>query len=178
MSHTVFISLGSNVGNRAAYLESAREGLRRKISLEEVSPIYETKPWGFTSQPNFLNQVVRCTTNLEPHDLLVFLKSLEAQLGRIPTFRYGPRQIDLDILLFDDLVLDSPDLTLPHPHLHERAFVLVPLADLAPASVHPILNSSIQDLLARLDISSVKSYPPSAPEPPTYKEGIKPPDRK
>jgi len=172
MSHTVFISLGSNVGNRAAYLESAREELRRKLLLEAISPIYETKPWGFTDQPDFLNQVVRCATDLEPQALLVTLKSLEAQLGRIPTFHYGPRQIDLDILMFDDLVLNSPDLTLPHPHFHERAFVLVPLAELAPELVHPVLKSSIYDLLTHLDTSSVKSYPPSAPEPPTSKEGI------
>jgi len=103
------------------------------------SKIYETPAWGFEDQPAFLNMAIKGKTDLQPEPLLKYLKQLEARLGREPSFHWGPRLIDIDLLFYDELVLDTPQLVIPHPRLHERAFVLVPLADIAPDLVHPIL---------------------------------------
>ncbi len=144
MSHTVYLGLGTNLGDRLANLQAVRAvftplqtALAPSVRLLQASPIYETEPWGFLDQPAFLNQVLQAETDLPPLDLLAYLKDLEMQLGRQPNFRYGPRLIDIDILLYDDLVLSLPGLEIPHPRLAERAFVLVPLADLAPDLRYP-----------------------------------------
>jgi 2-amino-4-hydroxy-6-hydroxymethyldihydropteridine diphosphokinase len=126
--------------------------------VHEQSFIYETTPWGITEQPNFLNMVIKGETSQMPQELIKNLKSLETELGRIPSIRYGPRKIDIDILFYGDLILTTPELTLPHPHLHERAFVLVPLADLAPDYIHPIMRKTIRQLLANVDAAGVKRY--------------------
>ena len=131
MKHRVYIALGSNLGDRRANLRNAIDSLPPEVLCLEESPIYETPPWGFTDQPKFLNQVIKTETNLSPGELILHLKGIETRLGRNPSFRNGPRLIDLDILFFDDQVIQQPDLTIPHPRLHERAFVLIPLADLA-----------------------------------------------
>ena len=120
--------------------------------------MYSTPPWGIIEQPEFLNQVVFGRTSLSPQDLLSFLKDIELRLGRTPSVRYGPRSIDLDILLYDDLVLDSPGLTIPHPRLNERAFVLVPLANLAPRLKHPVSHMEVQHLLANVDSHAIRPY--------------------
>ena len=152
----IYLSLGSNLDDRYATLQAALAALPPAVTVLAESPIYETPPWGVTDQPAFLNMVVRAETHLTPLALLALLKRLEAQLGRLPSIRYGPRKIDLDILFYDELVLDTPELILPHPLLHERAFVLVPLADLAPGLVHPVLGQSIRDLLAAVDTKGIK----------------------
>jgi 2-amino-4-hydroxy-6-hydroxymethyldihydropteridine diphosphokinase len=102
--------------------------------------------------------VIKGETSQMPQELIKNLKSLETELGRIPSIRYGPRKIDIDILFYGDLILTTPELTLPHPHLHERAFVLVPLADLAPDYIHPIMRKTIRQLLANVDAAGVKRY--------------------
>jgi 2-amino-4-hydroxy-6-hydroxymethyldihydropteridine diphosphokinase len=158
MSHSVFIALGSNLGDRSSNLEAALEALPPSVRILLRSPIYETEPWGRTDQPVFLNQVIQAETDLPPQDLLVYLKRLEEQLGRQPTYQYGPRKIDLDILLYDDLVLETPTLTIPHPRMAERAFVLTPLADLAPDLIHPVLGITISEMLSRVDQSGVRLY--------------------
>jgi 2-amino-4-hydroxy-6-hydroxymethyldihydropteridine diphosphokinase len=129
------------------------------MTVVAKSRIYETPPWGYTEQDAFLNQVVKAETYLEPQPLLKHIKRLETALGRAPTFPNGPRLIDIDILFYDDLVLDTPSLVIPHPRLHERAFVLVPLNDIAPELTHPALKKTVRELLAganRNGITQVK----------------------
>jgi 2-amino-4-hydroxy-6-hydroxymethyldihydropteridine diphosphokinase len=152
----VYLGLGSNLGDRRANLKAAAAGLPPAAIVIRASGIYETEPWGYTDQPAFLNQVLETETGLSPVDLLAALKRLEASLGRQASFRYGPRLIDLDILLYDRLVLDQPGLVIPHPQLAQRAFTLAPLAELAPGLLHPVLGSSMAELRDRVDISGVK----------------------
>lgn len=124
------IGLGSNEGDPAGYVEAALVALARYGRVAARSSLYATKAWGVTDQPDFVNAAALFETELAPRDLLAALKTLEAELGRVETFRWGPRAIDLDILAYDDLVLDEPDLIIPHERLHERAFALVPLAEI------------------------------------------------
>ncbi len=153
--HTVYLGLGANLGDRQHNLVQALQLLRAELTIEEVSSCYETTPVGYTSQPNFVNIACRATTELSPHDLLLFVKGVEQRMGRLATFRFGPRLIDVDILLYDDLVLDSPGLTIPHPRMVERAFVLVPLAEIAPDVCHPGRQQSIGELAAGVDPAGV-----------------------
>lgn len=154
--HRVFIALGSNLGDREKNLRTAIALLSHFVSVQKISPIYETEPWGFKDQPSFFNQVLEGLTRFKPVILLKRLKSIEKKMGRKPGIRYGPRLIDLDILFYDDLILDEPGLAIPHPRLHERAFVLVPLENIAPHLVHPVLNQTIHDLLKKVDGTGVK----------------------
>lgn len=158
MSSRAYLGLGTNLGDRLANLGQARSALSPAARLVRASSIYETAPWGFIDQPAFLNQVLEVETDLFPLDLLNAVKDLEVTLGRRPTFLYGPRQIDIDILLYADLYLDLPGLVIPHPHLAERAFVLVPLAELAPGLVHPVYRQTIQALLENVDRTGVDLY--------------------
>ncbi|MCK4899641.1 MAG: 2-amino-4-hydroxy-6-hydroxymethyldihydropteridine diphosphokinase, partial [Anaerolineales bacterium] len=128
-SHTIYIALGTNLGNRLDNLQRTVKALPPEARVINASPIYETPPWGYLDQAYFLNQVLQAETDLTPEDLLSYLKRLETQLGRQTSFKYGPRLIDLDILFYDDLILETSILTIPHPKINERAFVLVPLAD-------------------------------------------------
>jgi 2-amino-4-hydroxy-6-hydroxymethyldihydropteridine diphosphokinase len=159
---TIYLALGSNLGDRIANLRAAISALPPAVHVSKESPVYETLPWGFTDQPAFLNMVLKGETALEPVELLQRLKNLETRLGRQPSVRWGPRLIDVDLLFYADLVLDIHGLVIPHPHLHERAFVLVPLADLAPDLVHPIFCKPVSELLRMVDSSGVKRYEPTA----------------
>ena len=151
MNHTVFIALGTNLGKRKANLRAAIKALPPDVTVLAESHVYETPPWGYEDQPAFLNMAVKAETEMEPEPLLKYLKQLEVELGREQNFRWGPRLIDLDILFYDDLVIDTPPLVIPHPRLHERAFVLVPLEDVAPEVVHPVLQRTVSELLTRID---------------------------
>lgn len=155
---TVYLALGTNLGDRLANLNAALDLLSRTIVLGPRSKIYETPPWGYTDQPAFLNMAVKCETDLDAASLLKRLKQIEAQVGRMESFRWGPRQIDIDILFYDDLVLESESLTIPHPLLHERAFVLVPLVDIAPDFVHPVLKKTARELLASVSADYIRQW--------------------
>jgi 2-amino-4-hydroxy-6-hydroxymethyldihydropteridine diphosphokinase len=156
MSHLIYLSLGSNLGDRLANLQNAISSLPPNIQPLTRSSVYETSPWGYSDQPDFYNQVIKAETLFEPTDVLATIKNLEVSLGRQETFRFGPRLIDLDLLFFDTLILNSPKLTIPHPRITERAFVLVPLAEIAPDLIHPGVGKTIQQLKSSIDNSSVK----------------------
>jgi 2-amino-4-hydroxy-6-hydroxymethyldihydropteridine diphosphokinase len=156
--HEVYLSLGANLGDRLDQLRQALRRLHSWGSVEKVSPCYETKPVGYKDQPDFLNLACLFTTELLPHELLKNLKLAEQQMGRQPGFRNAPRPIDIDILLFDDLVLDSPELIIPHPRMSERAFVLAPLADIAPEMIHPVFHLAVGEMLQRADRQGIKPF--------------------
>jgi 2-amino-4-hydroxy-6-hydroxymethyldihydropteridine diphosphokinase len=164
MKHLVYIGLGTNLGRRLGNLKAAAQALQPPVVPLEYSPIYETAPWGYADQPDFLNQVIKAETGLTPIGLLAHLKGIEQDMGRIASFRNAPRVIDLDILFYDDQVMQTRKLTIPHPRAAERAFILVPLADIAPDLHHPVLGRTIAELLAGIDTSTVKKYPVESPE--------------
>ena len=163
--HTVYLALGTNMGNRLANLKEALASLPPQMEVKAKSAVYETPPWGYKDQELFLNQVVRVETYLKPEQLLKHLKRLEVALGRTESFKNGPRLIDIDILFFDDLVLYSPTLMIPHPHMHERGFVLVPLMDIAPEFVHPVRKKSIRELVELVNVSGIKKFGKEANQP-------------
>jgi 2-amino-4-hydroxy-6-hydroxymethyldihydropteridine diphosphokinase len=146
---TVYLGLGSNLGDRRSNLDMAIDFLKERIKIEKFSPIYDTAPVGETNQPRFLNMVLCVSTRLPANTLLFVAKGIEAKLGRVPID--SPRPIDIDILFYGDQVINTPpQLVVPHPRLAERAFVLVPLADIAPDLVHPVNKKTIRQLLAEV----------------------------
>jgi len=147
----VHIGIGSNIGNRQ---ENCREAVRqlglRGVKVVKQSSMIETEPWGVADQPRFINMAVEAETDLAPENLLTALKDIEAAMGRTDAVRWGPRVIDLDILFYDDLVVDTAELKIPHPYLHERMFVLGPLSDIVPDKVYPALGKTVKELFDRL----------------------------
>jgi 2-amino-4-hydroxy-6-hydroxymethyldihydropteridine diphosphokinase len=145
----VYIGIGSNVGNREENVARALTLLaERGVRVLRNSSVHETKPWGVAEQPLFLNMVIEAETPLNPREVLRQLKSIEEDMGRVEAGRWGPRIMDLDILLYDDLILDEPGLVIPHPLLHERDFVLTPLLEIAPDARHPLLKKTIREIAA------------------------------
>lgn len=151
-----YIGLGSNLGDRAVNLRGAVDRLSCIGSLTGLSSVYETKPWGVDGyQPRYLNQVAAVTTTLDPLEVVTELLSIEYSLGRARDVKNASRTLDLDLLLHGDSVLEASGVTVPHPRLHERAFVLVPLNEIAPELEHPVLGKSISELTAESDRSGI-----------------------
>ena len=156
--HTVYLALGSNLGDRLANLKQAIVALPPQMEVSAKSSVYETPPWGYEDQPRFLNQVIKAKTYLDPEPLLKHLKRLEIALGRKESFPNGPRLIDMDILFYDDLVLNTAALVIPHPRLHERGFVLLPLIDINPELVHPINKKNVREMAAGCDMGGIEKF--------------------
>lgn len=143
-----YLSTGSNMGTRVQALQEAHRRITTVVgTVTKASRIYETEAWGLEAQPAFLNQVLEVQTSLHPEDLLNALLKIEAEMGRERRLRWGPRLIDIDVLCIGDLIWNSPTLSLPHPHLQERNFVLYPLAEICPAWLHPVLKKDLWQLL-------------------------------
>jgi 2-amino-4-hydroxy-6-hydroxymethyldihydropteridine diphosphokinase len=149
--HRVFLHTGSNIGDRLRNLEQALENIETRIgAVTMASRVFETKAWGITDQPDFLNQAVEVLTPMDPYQLLEAILEIEKTMGRKREIKWGKRLIDIDILFYEDLVIASENLTIPHPFLHERKFVLEPLMDIAPDFVHPVLKKTIRRLWEEL----------------------------
>lgn len=163
-THTrIFIGLGSNLGHREQYLADALSDMQKSnIVPVQTSPIYQSEAWGMQDQAPFLNQVIEARTDLEPSILLRTLQSIEKKLGRITRKKWHEREIDLDILYYGDLIIDQPDLHIPHRYLHQRRFVLIPLQHIAPKFVDPQTGQTIDEMLiATTDDSKVALYKPT-----------------
>ena len=143
---TVYLGLGSNMGDRQENLDRALGFLSQRLRVEKVSSVYDTEPVGNVNQPRFLNQVCQVYTSLAPTELLSLAKGIERKLGRVPGKPNAPRPIDIDILFYGDQIIETPELVIPHPRLTERAFVLIPLAEIAPDLVHPVNGNTIKEL--------------------------------
>ena len=156
--HTVYLALGSNLGNRLSNLKQAVAAFSPQMEVKARSHVYETPPWGYEDQPKFLNQVIRVKTYLEPEPLFKHIKRLEVALGRKISFQNGPRLIDIDLLFYDDLILNTTSLVIPHPRLHERGFVLLPLMDIDPDLVHPVNKKSVREMAALSNIEGIEKF--------------------
>ncbi len=152
----IFLSLGSNLGDRQKNLTDAIAQIRSLGAIQAISSYYETEPQNVTNQPSFINCAAKLETTLSPQTLLEKIHLIEQALGRTRTERFGPRTIDIDILFHDNTIINEPDITIPHPRLHERAFVLIPLLEIAPTLTHPILKHNLFELLALLPPQSVQ----------------------
>jgi 2-amino-4-hydroxy-6-hydroxymethyldihydropteridine diphosphokinase len=145
------LSLGSNVGNRLAYISQAKMAIQDKAGeIETLSKMYETEPWGVENQEYYLNQLMVIKTDYDPFTLLSILQEIERELGRVRGIQYGARTIDIDILYFGEQIIKNPQLTIPHPLIQKRRFILVPLAEILPHQMHPILNTTNEKLLEAL----------------------------
>ncbi|NFP91327.1 2-amino-4-hydroxy-6-hydroxymethyldihydropteridine diphosphokinase [Clostridium sporogenes] len=151
--HTAYVAFGSNIGEKESYIKRALEKIeKRGIKIIKVSPIYETEPYGVLDQDSFLNGVVKIETNLTPENLIEVLLDIEKQLDRVRERRWGPRTIDLDIIFYDDLIINEKDLIIPHKDMENREFVLKPLCDIDENFIHPVLKKSVKQLYDELKL--------------------------
>lgn len=157
MESGIFLLLGGNLGDRWSYMQQALDFVALQVgTVRQTSRIFETEAWGVTNQPNFLNQVIRIETSIEPKSLLNVVQSIEQQMGRKTEQKWGSRVIDIDILYYNDLILETPELIIPHPQIPNRRFTLIPLVEIAPKMLHPVLSKQHEELLeACIDTSLV-----------------------
>jgi 2-amino-4-hydroxy-6-hydroxymethyldihydropteridine diphosphokinase len=147
----IYIGIGSNLGDKEGNCKTAIERLSKNgIAVKKISSPYRTKPWGVEDQPDFVNMAVKAETSINPSELLTILKAIEKDMGRQDGVHWGPRLIDLDLLFYDDLVFSCDELAIPHPLLHEREFVLLPMTEIAAEFVHPVLKATIKQLAGNL----------------------------
>jgi 2-amino-4-hydroxy-6-hydroxymethyldihydropteridine diphosphokinase len=146
---TIYIALGSNIGDRLAFLRKGKDALGQYMNIIATSAVYDTEPIGTAAQDRFLNAALAAETELSPQKVLSICLAIEKENGRAREAKNAPRTLDLDLLLYDDLRIDSPELMLPHPRMHERAFVLAPLCDIDPELLHPVLRVPVRELLAK-----------------------------
>lgn len=160
MLTTIYLLLGSNLGDRAMLMQTAADEIGKRIgNVTQASALYETAPWGGIEQPAFLNQVLEVETGLVPEEVLRIILEIEHKAGRVRYERWGARHLDIDILYLGETVMDTPRLTVPHPRLHERRFTLVPLTEIAPNFVHPVLEKTNAELLeVCMDKEEVSRY--------------------
>jgi 2-amino-4-hydroxy-6-hydroxymethyldihydropteridine diphosphokinase len=151
----IFLGLGSNVGNKAENIKRAVSILSKNVYKTTLSRFYVSKAVGYKYQPDFINAVLKGYTDLSPTDLLEFIKDVEKDVGRVYRFHWGPREIDIDILFYGDKIINEDYLTVPHPRLHERDFVLLPLIELEPDLVHPVYRKTVKELLDFVNERSV-----------------------
>ena len=158
--NTVFLQLGSNMDNRNAYLKNANKLIAEEIgAIQKKSKIYESVPWGVENQNNYLNQVLEIKSEFSAEEVLGKVLQIEDKIGRIRDEKWGERIIDIDILLFNDSIVEKDGICIPHIHLHNRRFVLIPLNEVAPSFIHPKYNKTIEELLSECkDIESVEEY--------------------
>lgn len=148
--HTIFLALGSNVGDQEGQMNDAIKLLTSQVTHISRAPFYRSKPMGVTNQPDFVNMALKGSTILSPGELLTFVKAIEQQIGRVYRYRWGPREIDIDIIFYDNLIFKSETLEIPHPRAVERDFVLRPISDLDPTFVHPVFHKQVDELLTSL----------------------------
>ncbi len=146
----IVLAIGSNLGDRIDNLQEALTGMKQHMSVSSVSSVYETAPMHVTDQPAFLNAVFSGDTKLLPAELLQAVKKLETSIGRKPTYKYGPRVVDIDIIIYGDVLVETVDLTIPHALMHEREFVLRPMADVLPDLKHPKMGKTVEEMLGHL----------------------------
>lgn len=151
----VYVAFGTNIGDKNKNIEKAIEMMKdRGLKVIKMSQIYKTEPYGYTEQPEFLNGVLEVLTDLDAVNVLKILLEIEKDMGRVREFKWGPRIIDLDILFFNDEIIDEKDLKVPHPDMQNREFVLKPLCDIAPNFIHPVLKKSVKDMLLELELKN------------------------
>ena len=155
IQHTVYLALGSNLGDRQLQLRKALQELQKVVDIQNISSVYETEPVGYLDQPRFFNIVCYGHTSLTARELLTQAKAIEQLLGRQPTIRNGPRSVDIDILIYEKLIHVEDSLILPHPRMHERAFVLVPLAEIAPDVIDPRSGKTVRELLQTVSVDGI-----------------------
>jgi len=160
--HPVYIALGSNLGDRLDNLRTAVRDLFPRAPVCRVSNIYQTPPWGYLDQPYFLNMVVEAQTSLTPRELLDYLRTLESQMGREKTIVNGPRTIDMDILFYGNQIYNDEELTIPHPRMRGRGFVMLPLADLTTTYIHPVFRLRIAGMLKECDLLEIQPFSSAA----------------
>lgn len=153
--HSVYLALGSNLGDRKSQLRTALQELQKVVDIQNISSVYETEPVGYLDQPRFFNIVCYGHTSLTAQELLAQAKTIEKQLGRQPSIRNGPRPVDIDILMYEELIHVEDSLIIPHPRMHERAFVLVPLAEIAPDVIDPQSGKTARELLQAVSLDGI-----------------------